>query len=442
VNESLRILVTFSSPATMSQIGGIQETFESTRGLTPPARLVSHTKRLRCRAALAFIASFIAVTCLFAEERSATKPALQVIKNYTERPIAFEATGLSPSDLEKIAAREDSTEAFGRVLSVSVADDSASSDLPAMAGTYTVSGSSLRFTPRYALRPGLRYRALLRAEAASTKVDATKAGDRNAKSISLEVTIPEAAAGKATEITHVYPTTATLPENQLKFYIHFSAPMGRGEAYEHIRLLDAKARTIDLPFLELPEELWDASARRMTLFIDPGRIKRGVKPREDLGPVLEAGKEYTLVIDRKWRDAAGRPLKSDLQKKFRVTAPEEAAIDETAWKVTAPRAGTSDPLILTFPRPLDHALVERTLTVRLADGTAVTGRGTTADEERRWEFRPESPWKAGKHRIVIDTTLEDLAGNRIGRPFDFDKLGTADLRPTGETVTISFAVTP
>src|SRR5689334_17730813 len=118
-------LVTFSSPSTMSQTGGIQKTFESTRGLTPPPRLVSHTNRLRCRAALAFIASFMAVTCLFAEERSATKPALQVITDKSERPIAFEAIGLSASDLEKIAAGEDSAEAFGRVLSVSVADDSA-----------------------------------------------------------------------------------------------------------------------------------------------------------------------------------------------------------------------------------------------------------------------------------------------------------------------------
>ena len=393
-----------------------------------------------CRATLVAIASFIALTSMFADEPSTGKLALRVITDKADCPLAFEATGLSASDLEKMAAREDSAEAFGRVLSVWVVDESAADDVPAMAGSYAVNGSSLRFTPRFALRPGLRYRALLRPDSVSRKEDRPLTGAT--KSVTVTVTVPEAAAGKPTEITHVYPTAATLPENQLKFYIHFSAPMGRGEAYEHLRLLDAKGRPAELPFLELAEELWDATGRRMTLFIDPGRIKRGVKPREDLGPVLEAGKEYTLVIDRKWRDAEGRHLKADFQKKFRVTAPEEAAIDQTAWKVTAPRAGSSEPLVVKFPRPLDHALAERALTVRLADGTTVGGRGTTADEERRWEFRPENAWKSGKHRIVIDTTLEDLAGNRIGRPFDFDRLGSADVRPTDETVTIPFAVVP
>ncbi|MGE5194646.1 MAG: hypothetical protein ACM3U2_19310 [Deltaproteobacteria bacterium] len=394
----------------------------------------------RLRGYVVLAGLFVAVAGLLAAEPPPTKPAIRVITDKAHRPIAFEATGLAADDLAKLAAREDSGDAFAGVLSVSVVDDAADAGLPAMAGNYAVTGSSLRFTPRYALRPGLRYRALLRSEGASQKDSPTKGPA--AKPISLEVTVPEAAAEKPTEITYVYPSAATLPENQLKFYIHFSAPMGRGEAYEHVRLLDAKGKPADLPFLELTEELWDAAGRRMTLFIDPGRIKRGVKPREDLGPVLEAGNEYTLVMDRKWRDAAGRPLKADFQKRFRVTAPEEEAIDQSAWKVTPPRAGSKKPLVVRFPRPLDHALVERTLTVRLVDGTPVAGRGTTADEERRWEFRPEGLWKEGKHRIVVDTTLEDLAGNRIGRPFDFDKLGKVDARPTGESVTIPFEVVP
>src|SRR4029077_16843257 len=138
-----------------------------------------------------------------------------------------------------------------------------------------------------ALRPGLRYRAVLIPGGASREDQPKTAKDlAEAKVVTLEITVPESAAGKPTEVTHVYPTATALPENQLKFYIHFSAPMGRGEAYEHVHLLDAKGRRDDLPFLELAEELWDASGKRLTLLIDPGRIKRGLKPREDLGPVL------------------------------------------------------------------------------------------------------------------------------------------------------------
>ena len=34
----------------------------------------------------------------------------------------------------------------------------------------------------------------------------------------------------------IYPSMNVLPENQLKFYIHFSSAMARGFAYDHISL--------------------------------------------------------------------------------------------------------------------------------------------------------------------------------------------------------------
>ena len=86
-----------------------------------------------------------------------------------------------------------------------------------------------------------------------------------------------------TVVTQVYPTSDKLPENQLKFYLHFSAPMSRGDSYKHIQLLDEKGKAVELPFLELDEELWDPAGKRFTLFFDPGRIKRGLKPREEVG---------------------------------------------------------------------------------------------------------------------------------------------------------------
>jgi hypothetical protein len=73
-----------------------------------------------------------------------------------------------------------------------------------------------------------------------------------------------------------------------------------------------------LPFLEIDEELWDDSMTRLTLFIEPGRIKRGVKPLEDIGPALEEGKSYTLVIDAAWQDGHGRSLKESFRKQFRL----------------------------------------------------------------------------------------------------------------------------
>jgi hypothetical protein len=395
----------------------------------------------RCSSAWFRIVGLVLAMGLCGAEPAAGKPAIRVINDKAGKPMAFEATGLNESEIAKIANRDDAREAFAKVFSVSVVNDTDQNDLPAMAGEYAGKGSALRFTPRYALRPGLRYRAVLVPDGASSETNPKDArGQAEAKAVTLEVTVPERAAGKPTEVTHVYPTASTLPENQLKFYIHFSAPMGRGEAYEHVRLLDAKGRPADLPFLELAEELWDVSGKRLTLLIDPGRIKRGLKPREDLGPVLEAGRDYTLVIDHAWRDASGRALKGDFQKRFRTAAPVEEGIDETDWKIVSPAAGSKDLLVVKFPRPLDHALLERTITVVNSHDMRVAGTGTAADEERRFEFRPEKAWTAGAYRLVVDTSLEDLAGNRVGRAFDFDEVGTVDKRATGETVTIRFSV--
>lgn len=382
----------------------------------------------------------IAATPLAADS-APDKPAIRVVSDESKRPIAFDALGLATADLARLGKLDDAQAAFGLVLSVYVADDPPDPDRPAMAGTYSVEGAALRFTPRFALRPGVKYRAVLVPErAAAETASGARVGRPDAKVISMEVKLPDAPVGPPTEVTRIYPTAGTLPENQLRFYIHFSAAMGRGAAYEHVRMLDAKGRAIAIPFLELGEELWDPGARRFTLFIDPGRIKRGLKPREDLGPVLEAGKQYTLVVDRAWRDAAGRPLRDDFKKTFRVGPPVEAAIDPAEWNIFPPAGGSTAALRLKFPRPLDHALVRRTISVVDSEGQEVAGRVEVGDEERLWEFVPERAWKSGKFQLVIDTALEDLAGNRIGEQFEVDRVGDIEKSIRAEFVRLPLAI--
>jgi hypothetical protein len=78
-------------------------------------------------------------------------------------------------------------------------------------------------------------------------------------------------------------------------------------------LIDQAGAKVDVPFLELGEELWDPSGRRFTLFFDPGRIKRGLLSQQELGIALHEGKRYTLVIDKGWKDADGRTLVADFR---------------------------------------------------------------------------------------------------------------------------------
>jgi len=190
-----------------------------------------------------------------------------------------------------------------------------------------------------------------------------------------------------------------------------------------------------LPFVEFEQELWDRDFQRLTLLFDPGRIKRGVVPNRDLGPVLVEGRRYTLVIDREMQDAKGAPLAETFRREFSVGPAERRAVDLKRWKITAPKAGARNPVIIDFDRPLDHALLERVFRVNAATGTQSIDRGET-----QWRFEPSEPWKAGTHTIVIDTALEDLAGNRIGRPFDVDTINAPAERISKPTTTVTFRV--
>jgi hypothetical protein len=243
-----------------------------------------------------------------------------------------------------------------------------------------------------------------------------------------------------TVVDRVYPSAAVLPENQLKFYIHFSGPMRRGRAYELVHLVDASGREAEAPFLELGEELWDPGGTRFTLFFDPGRIKRGLLPREEVGPPLEAGERYSLVIDSAWLDAGGAPLKEPFRKEFVVRAPDYDPPDPRAWAIAAPEPGTTAPLVVTFPEPLDHALLLRLLRVRAAGGAAIEGEAAAGKEEREWRFVPGEAWKPGRHEILVETTLEDLAGNSVGRPFEVDASRGIESRIEPRVVSVPFEI--
>jgi hypothetical protein len=135
-----------------------------------------------------------------------------------------------------------------------------------------------------------------------------------------------------TVVANVYPSVDRLPENQLKLYIHFSAPMKRGQAYQFIRLVDdAEGRPVEAPFLELAPELWDSKTQRLTMLFDSGSIKRGLRPHEDLGLALQEGRPYRLVVAEDMLDATGQTLQRAFEKPFTVVAADRTSPDYTWW---------------------------------------------------------------------------------------------------------------
>jgi len=285
-------------------------------------------------------------------------------------------------------------------------------DVPPMLGQYRIEAGALVFSPQYPVQPGVKYRAVARIPGAAP--------------ITILVDIPKAAVKATTVVERIYPSVGVLPENQLKFYIHFSAPMARGFGYEHIVLRDAAGTVVEVPFLELTEELWDPTGQRFTLFLDPGRIKRGLVSQQQLGMALKEGGRYTLSIDKGWKDAQGNPLAADFQKAFTVGPADRQPIDLRAWKVREPDSGTRQPLTLLFPEPLDHAILERDLDVIDGSGAVIEGGVSIGPEEKSWIFTPDKPWKSGLYTIRLGTAIADLAGNMINRPFEIDVFDKVD----------------
>ena len=366
---------------------------------------------------------------LVAAEPIGVRPMLQAIQDANGQIIAVEASSLPANIALPLSQQPNSDELLARVLSVSVADDTVGQI--AIAGSYSLGERTLRFTPRFAFRAGQAYCAVLRWRELEPASDAA---DRIHKF--------QAQAGRTpppAEVTAIFPSAAIIPENQLRFYIHFSAPMSR-PAYDHVQLLDSLNRPIDLPFLELGEELWDPQQQRLTLLVDPGRIKRGVTPREVSGTVLRAGEQFTLVVQSSWLDAQNRPLRKEFVKHFRAGPPIEEAIDPAKWQIRTPASGSHQPLTIVFPRPLDHALLQRLITVRLASGPQIEGEVLISREEQRWELRPTHEWPSGKFEVVIDSALEDLAGNRIGRAFEVDVVGPVIQRIQDRVIRLEFEI--
>lgn len=294
-----------------------------------------------------------------------------------------------------------------------------------MLGSVSTAGGALTWSPKYPLTEGLTYRAVL----------------ETSPPVVREFSIPRQSRER-TRLLAIYPSVNELPENMLKMYLHFSAPMSRGEAYRRVRLLDAKGAPVELAILEIEQELWDRSGTRFTILFDPGRIKRDLLPNKEVGPPLQAGRSYEIAVDASWPDANGVPLAAGSSKKFAVVAADRVPPHAATWKITAPKSGTRDPLSIEFLEPMDRALLEQLLAVRTAEDTPITGTLDIDRDERRWRYTPGAAWPAGDFTIVYDTALEDLAGNRIGRPFDVDLFERVDREVKRELRRISVAVRP
>jgi len=381
-----------------------------------------------------FVLSWLVPTSLSAAATATTSPSLgfsAVFLRWVPVPretnrLMIEVSGLARDTLTALQSTNWPATNWPHLLAVYVEQPGAQ-PVP-MLGEHQVQAGWLRFVPAFPLEPGLRYRAVFDAG----RLPGTSSAAAGKVTSVLQVPVrPERAT---TTVTQVYPSADVVPENLLKFYVHFSAPMSRGNIYEHIRLLNEVNQPVELPFLELAEELWSPDMMRLTLFIDPGRIKREVKPLEEVGPALVNGRRFTLLISGSWKDANGSRMKQAFVKRFTVGPPDRDPPDPRRWAYQAPPIRTREPLAVDFAEPMDSALALRMLHVVDASGRPVPGQPFLAERERLWKFLPLHAWKAGRYTLVVESIIEDLAGNNIGRPFEVEMSGgTSTQAASGNT---------
>jgi hypothetical protein len=293
-------------------------------------------------------------------------------------------------------------------------------DLPPMAGRLAPDGAAACFVPRFGFLDGTAY---------AVTVDGRPAG---------VLTRPRPGRPATTHVLAIHPPAGPVPRNLLRCYVWFSAPMSEGYAAGHVALADDAGTPLPGALLATEYELWDAGRRRLTVLLDPARIKRGLAGQRAAGYPLQEGQPVRLVVDAGFRDAAGTPLRAGGERRYTVGPDERRRVEPGAWTLAVPAAGGTEPLLVTFDRPLDHGLVARCLHVTGPGGARLDGAAQAGPQDRSWRLVPATAWAAGTHHLHVDPVLEDLAGNSARRVFDRD-LGRPEEDPgAAPLVTVSF----
>jgi hypothetical protein len=282
--------------------------------------------------------------------------------------------------------------------------------VPDVLGRCQILTDGVRFVPNFPFVPGVRYLA---------SFDTRQFGcGESSEVLTMEFSLPKEISPKSTEVSHVFPSSDLLPENLLRFYICFSNSMQRGQVKEHVGLLGPNGEPAQDVLYRGPVELWDRSMRRLTILLDPGRLKRGVGPNRELGPPLKAGLGYTLAVGSGMIDSSGKRLRLGSYKFFRVGESMREGIAIKDWRVLPPATKSLKPLVLAFPKPLDWAMLWHAITITSESGRRIEGRIIIDEGEKRWGFTPSSPWIAGMYQVRIAPRLEDVCGNNLKGPFD------------------------
>lgn len=331
---------------------------------------------------------------------------MALVADGTTQRSVIRVTGWSSTELRALRAANPAT--LSELVRVSLPD---ATEIP-IAGTHRVTPDAVEMVPQFPLDPGREY--LVRVNPFQLPTP------RPGRVFEGRVMLARAAGAATTRVTAIYPSSSVWPENILRFYLHFSSPMSGTSAIGHVRLVDESGAEIRDALLEVDVDLWNNEYTRRTVFFDPGRVKRGIRPNMELGRALTAGRRYAIVVSTSWRNAQGQPLAQEFRHVFTASPPIEAPVDPASWLILPPAHGTREPVVVRFPWALDEGLLQRALGVSAGGTQPLEGTITVGNDQTSWMFAPASPWRAAPYSLVVLTLLEDPAGNTVGQAFEFE----------------------
>lgn len=285
-------------------------------------------------------------------------------------------------------------------------------------GEYEFFNTSVSFTPRFPLVNGVEYSAAFHMDELTNNHNEIYLPKSRSEKLELKFALmPDLVEQPAVQA--IYPSSNILPENQLKFHIVFETSMTLGEIYKRVKLVNGRGKEIDKAFLILDQELWDNDMKIVTLLLDPGRIKRGLRPNMEMGAALKRNEQYTLVVEPGWKDVNGNVTKNSFKKVFTCVPADRAMPDHDQWEIITPTV-SANPLIIELKENFDFVMLNESFIILDSRGHRVNGRMEIINNESTITFTPDNRWNNEDYTLYINPLLEDLAGNNLNRLFDED----------------------
>ena len=120
-------------------------------------------------------------------------------------------------------------------------------------------------------------------------------------------------------------------------YVWFSAPMSEGHAGGQVRLGSRRRqRARRRAAARRGMSCGTRPRRRLTVLLDPARIKRGLVGHREAGYPLRPGEPFRLVVGSGFRDAQGLPLRAPAQRRYHVGGDERRHVEPGRWALAVP----------------------------------------------------------------------------------------------------------